>query len=259
MRAAASAPKAALSAIGKVAAVVDALSVASRPVEISRITGLPTSTVHRILQELVACNWAREDGAHGYLLGARLLSIAGRATDQSIVSRIAHPYLRELNERTQHAVHLALRAGDEAVYVDKIEGGRSYHMASRVGLTIPLHSTGVGKAVLAALDDAEVRALLARTGMPARTPHTITDLDALMTELAVIRGRGYAADEQENEIHTCCVAACVIDHRGIPIGALSVSGMQFDFDEERLRQLAPLVTATARGVTEALGGTPVPP
>lgn len=243
-----------LSAIGKVTAVVEALPNHSRPAEIARATGLPVSTVHRILQELVALNWAREDGSHGYLLGAGLLSILGRGADSRAVTRLAHPYLRELNEQTQHAVHLALRAGDEAVYVDKLEGLRSYHMASRVGGTVPLHCTAVGKAILAALGEDEVRALLARTGMPARTEHTITDPDTFMAHLKLVRRRGYAVDDEENESMTRCVGACVTDHRGHVIGALSVSALAFDMTETRLRRIAPLVLRAARAITESLGG-----
>ncbi|MFN3602964.1 MAG: IclR family transcriptional regulator, partial [Dietzia sp.] len=138
-------------AIGKVAAVVEALTDESSTSGIARRTGLPSSTVHRILQDLVAVGWAREDGNRGYLLGARLLALAGRATDHTSLVRAAHPTLQELSDRTGHAVHFAVRTGDEAVYVDKIEGSRAYQMRSRVGLAIPLHCTAIGKAVLAAL------------------------------------------------------------------------------------------------------------
>ena len=174
-------------AIGKVAAVVEALASERRIADIAKATGLAGSTVHRILRELVDLGWARDDGERGYLLGARLLSLAGQASNRNTLSRIAHPILRDLGARTGHTVHFALLSGDEAVYIDKIEGRGSYHMRSRIGLAIPLHCTAIGKAILSALSGEELRATLDRTGTERRTEHTITDRAALVEHLAGVR------------------------------------------------------------------------
>jgi len=241
-------------AIGKVAAVVSALADDSSTSGIARRTGLPSSTVHRILQDLVAVGWAREDGNRGYLLGARLLALAGRATDQTSLVRAAHPTLQELSDRTGHAVHFAVRTGDEAVYVDKIEGSRAYQMRSRVGLAIPLHCTAIGKAVLAALPEAEVRTVLTRAGMPARTNHTITSVDAMVHHLEVVRARGYSLDDEENELSTRCIGAAVGDHSGSTIGGVSLSMLAFELEPDRVPRLGVLVVDAARRITGDLGG-----
>lgn len=242
------------SAIGKVAAVVEALAEHRSTTEIARSAALPVSTVHRILQELVKVGWAREDGERGYLLGARLLTVAGRATDHETMTRIARPFLRELSDRTGHAVHFAVRVGDEAVYVDKLEGSRAYHMRSRVGLAIPLHCTAIGKALLAQDGDLDVRALLSRTGMVRRTPNTLTSRERMVAHLAVVRSRGYSLDDEENELQTRCIGAAVHDHHGQAIGGVSLSMLAFELDEARVIVLAPLVVQTAGAVTAALGG-----
>lgn len=241
-------------AIGKVAAVVEALSDESSTSGITRRTGLPSSTVHRILQDLVAVGWAREDGNRGYLLGARLLALAGRATDQTSLVRAAHPTLQELSDRTGHAVHFAVRTGDEAVYVDKIEGNRAYQMRSRVGLAIPLHCTAIGKALLAALPEAEVRTVLTRAGMPARTSHTITSADAMVRHLEVVRARGYSLDDEENELSTRCIGAAVGDHSSSTLGGISLSMLAFELDPDRVPRLGALVVEAARRITDDLGG-----
>jgi IclR family transcriptional regulator, acetate operon repressor len=241
-------------AIGKVAAVVSALTEERTTSGIARSTGLPSSTVHRILQDLVAVGWAREDGSHGYLLGARLLALAGRATDQVSLVRVAHPTLQELSDRTGHAVHFAVRTGDEAVYVDKIEGSRAYQMRSRVGLAIPLHCTAIGKALLAAMPEAEARAVLGRAGMPARTTHTITSMDAMLRHLEVVRERGYSLDDEENELSTRCIGAAVRDHSGAAIGGVSLSMLAFELEPDRVRPLASLVSQAAARITSDLGG-----
>lgn len=243
------------SAIEKVVAVAEALGQEHRLSEIARITGLPTSTVHRILQELVGFGWAREGDDRSYRVGIRLLSLADRAGDDSEVARIARPILRSLCERTGHTVHLAVRQGDEAVYVDKLDGRRIYQMRSRIGLSISLHSTAIGKALLARLPDDEVRRIAQRTGLPARTARTITDVPTLLAHLAGVRRVNFAVDDEENEAHTRCFGAAVVDHRGLPIGGLSVSSLAFDLDVAQIRRFAPLVVGAAHDVSVALGAT----
>jgi IclR family acetate operon transcriptional repressor len=242
-------------AIAKVTAVVEALAHDHSISGIGRRTGLPVSTVHRILQELNELGWVRNVGDHGYVLGARLLSLAGQAAEGDIVGRVARPILNQLSEQCGYAAHFAVRSGDEAVYVDKVEGRRSYHMRSRIGLAIPLHCTGIGKALLANLPADEVRAILTRTGMPAMTPHTFTDPEQLLAHLETVREQRCAIDDEENEPNIRCVAAAVIDHRGVAVGGLSVSGLAFELDTDRLNQLVPLVRGAARAVTASLGGS----
>lgn len=244
-----------MSAIEKVVAVTESLAQRHRLSEIARQRGLPTSTVHRILQELVALGWVREDEDGEYRLGARLLSLVQRSTDHSEVVRVAQPMLRALCERTSHTVHLALRHGDEAVYVDKLDGRRSYHMRSRVGLSLSLHSTAIGKALLAGLPDEEVGMIAARTGLPRKTERTITEVSALLAHLATVRRRGFSIDAEENEPHTRCIGAAVVDHSGVPIGGLSLSSLVFDLDAGQVCRFAPLVVSAARDVSAALGST----
>lgn len=243
-------------AVAKVVRVVEALTAHSSITGISRSTGLPTSTVHRIVQELTALGWVRGNGQQGYLPGAGLLTIAARAESEAGMTAYVRPVLERLRDATTHTVHFALRQGDEAVYVAKIEGTRSYEMRSRVGLAIPLHCTAIGKALLAALTEDEVRATLARTGMPAMTSATIVDVEDMLAHLRGIARHGYSIDDQENEMHTRCIGAVVRDHRGLPIGGISLSGMAFEIDDTTLFEHAPLVLAAAREVSHALGYRP---
>lgn len=139
------------------------------------------------------------------------------------------------------------------LYVDKPEGLRVYEMRSRVGLAIPLHCTGIGKALLAALPEDEVRGILRRAGTPAVTSHTIDDPEELVRRLREIARHGYAIDNEENELATRCIGATVYDYRNMPIGGISISSMAFELDEQRVRVLAPLVVGAAREISQALG------
>ena len=245
----------AASAIHKAATVVEALVTEHRVSGIAAKTNLPVSTVHRILHELMALGWARQGEDRDYALGARLLALLGQADVEALVLGAADPILERLRDRTGHTIHLALREGDEAVYIAKLDGRRAYQMRSRVGLAIPLHATSIGKAVLAQLSTEEVRQIAQRTGLPACTGHTITDLPALLAHLRQVREAGYALDDEENEEHTRCIGVAIFDRRGVPIGAVSLSSLVFDLDTAQIRRFAPMVINAAREVSAALGAT----
>lgn len=241
--------------IDKALTVLEALAEHRRVTDISVDTGLPKSTVHRILQSLVGWGFARADGSGGYLPGPRILTLAGKVMSRFDPAQHADSALQALRDRTGFTVHFAIRSGDEAVYVQKLEGLRPYQMASRVGMSMRLHSTSIGKAILARLRDDEVAAITARTGLERRTEHTITDMDALLRHLAEVRRRGYSVDDEENEGGIRCVGAPVVDHTGAVMGGISVSGLSFEItpDDEAL---AAEVVAAAHDVSLALGAPP---
>jgi DNA-binding IclR family transcriptional regulator len=240
-----------LSAAEKTLSVLEALADHSRIADIADASGLPKPTVHRILQTLVRRGFARADGRGGYLGGPRILSLAGRFLQRLDVAEHVRPALRDLQERTGWTVHLALLSGDEAVYVAKLEGARPYHLASRVGMSLRLHCTSIGKAILAALPDREVRAMMRRTGLPARTERTITEVDVLLGELARVRERGYAEDHEENEAGVRAVGAAVFNHTGEVVGGVSAASL-VDL-AEATGDLPALVVRTAAEVSRALG------
>lgn len=243
----------ALSAADKTLSVLEALADHSRIADLSTASGLPKPTVHRILQTLVRHGFARTDGQGSYVGGPRILSLAGRFLQRLDIAEQVRPILRELQERSGWTVHLALLSGDEAVYVAKLEGAKPYHLASRVGMSLKLHCTSIGKAILATMSDAEVRAVVERAGLGARTEHTLTDEVALLAELAVVRERGYAEDHEENEAGVHAVGAAVFDHTGEVLGGVSAASL---VDVSRgVEGLPVLVVAAAGEVSRALGAS----
>jgi IclR family acetate operon transcriptional repressor len=229
--------------------VLDALSEHTRLAEIASATGLPKPTVHRILQSLVAHGFARSTGTGEYFSGPRLLSLAGRVLRHLDLPSQVRPHLQQLHRATGRTVHLALLSGDEAVYAVKIEADKPYQLASRVGMSLHLHSTSIGKAILAALPDDEVMAIAQRTGLPRRTPHTITEVPALLAELEQVRDRGWAEDHEENERGVVAAGAAVFDHTGHVVGAVSAATLTYEADQE----VGEHVVHTAREISRALG------
>jgi IclR family acetate operon transcriptional repressor len=240
------------SAADKTLVVLEALAEHSRVADIAKSTDLPKPTVHRILQTLVRHGFARTDGQGEYTGGPRILSLAGQFLQRLDVAEQVRPILRDLQERTGWTVHLALLSGDEAVYVAKLEGAQPYTLASRVGMSLRLHCTSIGKAILATLPDDEVLALLRRAGMPARTEHTLTDETALLTDLAATRRRGHAEDHEENETGVRAVGAAIFDHNGRVLGAVSAAALVYQ--DEPVGNRGELVMRAAADVSRALGG-----
>ncbi len=148
---------------------------------------------------------------------------------------------------------LSLLSADEAVVIAKAEGTGSYQLSRRVGVSIPLHCSSTGKAILSAMPDEEVRALLARTGMPSWAPNTITVPEVLIAELAETRRRGYAEDREELEPGVRAVAAPVFDHTGQVVGAVSAATLVFRPDMGSIQSRGEMVTATARQISESMG------
>jgi DNA-binding IclR family transcriptional regulator len=240
-------------AVEKTLAVLDALGDHERIADIAAATGLHKSTVHRILQDFTRLGFARVTGHGTYQGGPRILGLAGRVLARTDAAERARPELAGLQQSCGGTVHFALLDGDEAVYVAKVEGDKPYRMASRVGMAIPLHCTAIGKAMLAELPEADVRAVLHRTGAVRRTPRTITDPDEMVAHLAGVRDRGWAVDDEENEAGVRCVGAAVIGLIGRVVGAVSVSQLAGDPAGRPPDEIGPQVAATARRISGLLG------
>lgn len=222
--------------------------------ELARATGLHKATVHRLIRTLRQLGLVElaPDGTR-YRLGLRLLELGGRVLARLDLRDAARPYLTELRERTRLTVHMAILDGAEVVYIDKLDSPANLRMASFVGTRNPAYCTALGKAILAALPDEELEAVLARTQFLPRTPNTITTPTALRQELAVTRARGYAIDNVENEEGIRCVGAPVYGHTGRVVASISVSGPIFSVTMAGIDELGRLVADIGQQISRALG------
>ena len=242
-----------LSALNRILLTLLALTTASRVSDIARVSGLPASTTHRILTELADLEWVVRDDSRGYAPGPQLLQLAGAVLERADYSQLARESMEQLRDATGFTVHLGMRAGDEAVYVAKLDGRRAYSMRSHVGMLVPLHCTALGKALLANLGHEEVASIAARRGLTRMTDASITDLPSLLTELDGIGRRGWSVDDGENEEHTRCLGAVIYDGSGRPFGGLSLSGLEFDMSWPDVERFGPMLIATAAAVSARLG------
>jgi len=216
--------------------------------ELAGRTGLAPGTAHRIVRTLVDLGYLRQLPSRRYTLGARLLRLGDTAS--TLLGRWAAPVLTGLVDAVGETANLAVLDGDRAVYVAQVPSPHSVRMFTEIGRRVPLHCTGVGKAMLSRLPDTQVDALIARTGLPAVTPTTITDPAALRLELARAREQGWVRDEGEQETGVRCVAVPVSGPTG-PV-AVSVSGPVGRVDEAAVDRIAPVVMAAGRQLQDLL-------
>ncbi|GGK22188.1 IclR family transcriptional regulator [Caldalkalibacillus thermarum] len=223
--------------------------------ELSNRMDLPKSTIHRFLKTLLERQYIRQNPKTGqYQLGLRLLYLSGSLMDQLDVRKVALPYLEALCKATNEVIHLCVRDGDEAVYVEKVEGDNTIRMYSKVGNRVLMHCTAVGKVLLSELLEDEIAAIMARTGMPAKTKQTITDLKTLLTELAKVRSQGFAIDNVEHEEGIRCIGAPIRNYEGEIVAAFSISGPTFRMTEERVKtELSSIIKHYALLISNALG------
>ena len=205
-------------------------------------TGMPPATIHRLVRTLLDRGYLLQLPSRRYTLGPRLVRLGDSAG--ALLGRWAMPVLTDLVAAVGETANLAVLDGDHAVYVAQVPSPHSVRMFTEIGRRVPLHCTGVGKALLSALPDAQVRAVLARTGLPPVTPTTVTDPDTLLAGLATARERGWVHDEGEQEPGVRCVAVPVSGPQG-PV-ALSVSGPLSRLDDDALTRIAPAVRDAGR-------------
>jgi len=219
--------------------------------QLAATSGLPLPTIHRLMRTLVGGGYVRQELSRKYALGARLIRLGESAS--KLLGSWARPHLAELVDRLGETANLAILDGDEVVYIAQVPSKHSMRMFTEVGRRVLPHCTGVGKALLAQLPEAQAKALLIRTGMPRHTPNTVTRVGDLLAQLRDIRERGYALDEGEQEVGVRCVAVSVPD---LPArAALSISGPTARVTDDVVGQAAPaLHEAAAAFATDVASG-----
>ena len=233
--------------------LLDALAAQAEPVtlkELARTTGLHPSTAHRILNDMVVGRYVERVDNGLYQLGMRLLELGSLVKGRLNVREAAMDAMRALHRLTGQTVNLSVQQGDEIVYIDRAWSERSGMQVVRaIGGRAPLHLTSTGKLFLCAADPRQVRAYATRTGLAGNTRNSITQLDKLERELALVRRHGYARDNEELEMGVRCIAAGIYDDTGKLVAGLSISAPAERMQDEWISQLV----STARSISEALG------
>ncbi len=221
--------------------------------QVAKLSGLPVSTVHRFLMNLESSGFLNCSGNGSYHLGIACFSLGQAALGHLDIRRLSQPYLQELNRSTRETIHLTVRHQLSAVYVEKLESPEPLRIYSRIGASVPLYCTAVGKVMLAYMHADEQAKILEQVELKRRTQNTVSNLQDLQSHLQRVRRNGYACDLEENELHIRCVAAPIWDHNGTVNASLSITGPVVRLPMSRIRQLAPLVQQAGLKISRELG------
>lgn len=248
----------AVQSIDRIFLIIELLSNYPKGISLAEIcaaTSLPKSTVSRLLASLITHGYAvQEIDTKRYRLTMRLFEIGSRIAGSANILSVARPYLEYLSNVSGEAVHLVSRVKDEIVYLYKEEASNSIvRMSSFVGLRNPMYCTGVGKSILAFLPNDEIQAIWQRTKPTQFTPNTITSFSAMQEEIALIRQRGYAIDNEEHEAGVRCIAAPILDFSGTPIAAISLSAPAVRLNDPEIERYAPMLMDAASNISRYFG------
>lgn len=222
--------------------------------EIARRIGANRSTAYRIIDALKHYDFVRSGELPGTIrLGFGLVDLAESVLDRLDIRRVASPHLRALGAQTDETCHLAVMQGSEVVYIDKVQSSQQIQIASRPGKRMPLHSTALGKAFLAAVPPTERADLLNSIRFTQQTPNTITERDSLEADLDHVSQRGWATDLEENSIGIQCVGAAIYGYNGYPVAAISISAPAHRVAGGTLASYGELVLRTAHTISADLG------
>lgn len=222
--------------------------------DISRRLKLPKSSASYILRVMENRGYlVRADGK--YRLGLKLMSLSRGQLAHVDVREVAKPILeRFLQKSRMSEAHLAVLDNGRAVYVEKVEAENSFiKMDIWIGHRLPVHTTAIGKVLVADLPDEEIVKILELRGMERKTRHSITSKTKFLHEIERVRKYGVAIDNEENSLSVRCLAAPIYNQKGEAIAALGTSATILQLDEARLPKVIEAVKEAARRVSEQMG------
>ena len=231
--------------------------VPMRVSDISRKLGIDKSTAYRIISTLRVRGFVeQESDTRKYTLGLKVLEVAALKVRSIKLLPVAKPCLEELMLRTKEAVHLAVLSEGEIMYVDSEQCSGPFNLNTVVGGRAPLHSSAVGKVLLAPLPSEEVDRIVAIKGLTRFTDRTIISAEELHDHLAGVRKQGWAIDDEETYLGVRCLASAICDHRGEVVASIGISATIHHITHDRIPFLGQLVKEVAAKISRRLGYVP---
>ncbi len=224
--------------------------------QIARAVGVSKSTAFALVHTLLDEGYLRatESGPR-YQLGLALVRLGDVSSDRFPLGPRCRPILHDLAARTGLTTRAAMNDASRPIFLERVNAPGAIRFHTPLGVPEAAHVSSAGKAILATLTDAEVADVVAATGLPRRTPKTITTLAELQLDLAATRRRGYAVDDEEDVEGVFCIGAAFFDHSGACAGAISATGIKRDLPPRAVDDLGLAVRGAADQVSELLGAT----
>jgi IclR family KDG regulon transcriptional repressor len=222
--------------------------------DLSKRVGLHNSTTFHLAKTMVSLGYIRQErDSKRYRIGLPLFALAASALDEIEMVNIATPVLEELSRETSESSHLAVRMGDAVVVIARTSGPGAFQLTDRVGVVRPAHCTALGKVILASLRDDQLKRFLERAELRPSTKNSITEVPALLREIAEVRRTGIAFDEGEFNLEVRCIAVPAWDFTGRIVGAIGISGPIWRETQHALQTKAKIVQAAGTRLSAAFG------
>ncbi|WP_209124034.1 IclR family transcriptional regulator [Alkalihalobacillus sp. BA299] len=221
--------------------------------EMVQLSGIPKTSVHRMIGSLEDMGFLSKDSEGKYTLGMLFLEFGQLVADRLDIRKIAYPIMRDLRDDLGEAVHLIIRDQNEAIYIEKLDTLHPVRLFTKVGRRSPLYAGACSRIILAHLPEKELEAYLDETELKPFETGTITEKDKLRAILQQSRANGYAISYSELENQTVSIAAPIFDHTGHVVGGLSIAGPDSRFQDEHLPTLIEKVKRAADEISQKLG------
>nr|WP_276741421.1 DNA-binding transcriptional regulator KdgR [Pantoea septica] len=222
--------------------------------ELAQRVMMSKSTVYRFLQTMKTLGYVTQEGeSEKYSLTLKLFELGAKALQNVDLIRSADVQMRELSRLTKETIHLGALEEDSIVYIHKIDSLYNLRMYSRIGRRNPLHTTAIGKVLLAWRDRAEVNEILKEVEFKRSTANTIVTREALLEVLDQVKAQGFGEDNEEQEEGLRCIAVPVFDRFGVVIAGLSISFPTIRFSEEAKSDYVAMLHRAARTLSAEMG------
>jgi len=236
--------------------MIDSIAAQDNPIgvsELCKLVNMPKTSAFFILTTLEQHHYIvkTEDGK--YSLGTRFISLGHHVLSKLDIRQQAKPFMEEISQETKFTVHLAILDKDEALYLEKVEGPSFVKFSTYIGQRMPLHVSGVGKALASQLDEEELEQIISRTGLPAKTENTVTSLRELKAVLATAKQQGYAVEDEEGELGIRCIGASIFGYDGKQLGAISVTALRSELPVQDIAIIGEKVKQAAMKISAHLG------
>ena len=246
-------------ALEKALAIIETLAEQNEPVGVSDLCkhlDIPKTSVFFILNTLDQWKYIMKTEDGKYQLGFKFINIGLSVLNRIDLRKIAKPFMEELLNETGFTVHLAILDQYEAMYIEKVENQAFVKFSTYIGQRLPLHASGVGKALASQFSDAELDQMIKTVGLPAKTENTITSPKEFKAMMETVRKLGYAVEDEEGEYGIRCIGSPIFGHDGKIKAAISITALRTELPVQEIPAIAEKVKTTALKISEQLGYKP---
>ncbi|KAF1677572.1 IclR family transcriptional regulator [Bacillus sp. SKDU12] len=223
--------------------------------ELVSLSGMPKTSVHRMVSSLEEMGFLNRDATGAYSLGLVFLEFGQLVADRMDIRKIAKPVMEELCREVDEAVQLIMRDGDEAIYVEKIEGAQTVRLYTAVGRRSPLYAGACARSILSFLPREEIETYIKHNKLKSIGSGTITDPETLFQVIDASVEKGYTISYSELENYTAAIGAPIFNHKRQVAAGISIAGFEARFTEDRLPYLTEKVKDAALQISRKIGYT----